>query len=106
MIKYEEVKRLIRFKEKDNNEIRFSDYEIKMSVNECIRYLNNAFALQNSDFLEKSLDFVEADMNAEVAKENEGLPEEEWKPLYDFEVDGVDLPVPGQWAGPGRWGRR
>lgn len=92
MIRYEEVKRLIRFKEKDNNEIRFSDYEIKMVVNECIRYLNNSLALQNSDFLEKSLDFVEADMNAEVAKENEGLPEEEWKPLYNFEVDGVDLP--------------
>ncbi len=67
MIRYEEVKRLIRFKEKDNNEIRFSDYEIKMAVNECIRYLNNNFALQNSDFLEKNVAFEEAN-------ENDGIP--------------------------------
>ena len=61
MISYEEVRRLIRFKEKDNNEIRFSDYEIKMAVNECIRYLNNNLALLNSDFLEKAKDFTDVD---------------------------------------------
>lgn len=66
MIKYEEVKRLIRFKEKDNNEIRFSDYEVKMSVNECIRYLNNSLALQNSDFLEKVIDLDQEKMNAAI----------------------------------------
>lgn len=92
MIKYEEVKRLIRYKEKDNNEIRFSDYEIKMAVNECIRYLNNSYALQDSDFLEKAVDFVEKDMNAEIAESNEGLQEEEWQPFYDFKLEGIDLP--------------
>lgn len=72
MINFEEIKRLIRFKEKDNNEIRFSDYEIKMAVNECIRYLNNSFALQNSDFLEKALHITE-DANA---SEGIDLPED------------------------------
>ena len=59
MISFEEVKRLIRFKEKDNNEIKFSDYEVRMAVNECIRYLNNNLALLNSDFLEKALHITE-----------------------------------------------
>ena len=92
MIRYEEIKRLIRFKEKDNNEIRFSDYEIKMAVNECIRYLNNSFALQNSDFLEKAKHFNEAEMNAEVIKANLDLPEEEQLPLYNFKDEGIELP--------------
>jgi hypothetical protein len=92
MISYEEIKRLIRFKEKDNNEIRFSDYEIKMAVNECIRYLNNSFALQNSDFLEKAKHFNEAEMNAEVIKANLDLPEEEQLPLYNFKDEGIELP--------------
>lgn len=92
MISYEEIKRLIRFKEKDNNEIRFSDYEIKMAVNECIRYLNNSLALQNSDFLEKAIRFVEAEMNAEVIEANLDLPEEEQLPLYNFKDEGIELP--------------
>ena len=61
MISYEEIKRLIRFKEKDNNEIKFSDYEVRMAVNECIRYLNNNLALLNSDFLEKAQNFTDID---------------------------------------------
>lgn len=92
MISYEEVKRLIRFKEKDNNEIRFSDYEVRMAVNECIRYLNNSFALQNSDFLEKAVDYIESDMNDEIVKENEGLEDVDKLELYDFEVKGLELP--------------
>lgn len=92
MIKYEEIKRLIRFKEKDNNEIRFSDYEIRLAVNECIRYLNNSYALQNSDFLEKVVEYVEADMNAEIVEENLELGEDEKLPLYNFQDDGIELP--------------
>ena len=71
MISYEEVKRLIRFKEKDNNEIRFSDYEIRMAVNECIRYLNNNLALLNSDFLEKGVQYVDIDTSEGIV-----LPED------------------------------
>lgn len=66
MFSYEEIKRLIRFKEKDINEIKYSDYEIRHAVNECIRYFNNSYALQNSDFLEKIVDFVEDDMNVTI----------------------------------------
>ena len=92
MITYKELKRLIRFKEKDNNEIRFSDYDIKMALNECIRYFNNAYAMQSSDFLEKAVTYVEEDMNAEIAAANEGLPDEEKQPLYDFKGEGIELP--------------
>ena len=92
MISFEEVKRLIRFKEKDNNEIRFSDYEIKMAVNEVIRYLNNSYSLQNSDFLEKTQNFNETEMNTEFIKANLELPEEEQLPLYNFKDEGIDLP--------------
>lgn len=92
MITYKELRRLIRFKERDNNEIRFSDYDIKMAVNECIRYFNNAYAMQSSDFLEKSTTYVEEDMNAEIAAANEELPEGEKLPLYDFKGEGIELP--------------
>ena len=80
MISFEEVKRLIRFKEKDNNEIRFSDYEIKMAVNEVIRYLNNSYSLQNSDFLEKAVDYMESEINEDAEEK------------ISFSTDGVDLP--------------
>lgn len=92
MITYKELRRLVRFKEKDNNEIRFSDYDIKMAVNECIRYFNNSFALQSSDFLEKAKTYIEDDMNAEIKAANEDLPEDEQLPLYDFRGEGVELP--------------
>ena len=80
MISFEEVKRLIRFKEKDNNEIRFSDYEIKMAVNEVIRYLTNSYSLQNSDFLEKAVDYMESEINEDAEEK------------ISFSTDGVDLP--------------
>ena len=92
MITYKELRRLIRFKEKDNNEIRFSDYDIIMAVNECLRYFNNSKALQNSDFLEKAVTYSEEDMNNEVAAANEDLPEGEKLPFYDFKEEGIELP--------------
>lgn len=85
MITYEEVKRLIRFKEKDNNEIKFSDYEIRLSVNEVIRYLNNSYALQNSDFLEKVTSYNETEYYEDAEPKEDGT-------LYSFKVDGIDLP--------------
>lgn len=91
-ITYKELRRLIRYKLKDNNEIRFSDYEIKEAFNECIRYFNSSYALQNSDFLEKAVTYDEEAMNTEIREQNEQLPEDEQLPLYDFKVEGVDLP--------------
>lgn len=51
---YKEVKRTVRFKERDNDEARFSDYEIKEAVNEAIRYISNKLADSNADFNEKN----------------------------------------------------
>lgn len=59
MIPYQEIKKLVRFKLKDNNELTYSDYEIKMAVNEVIRYLSVSQALNNSDFLNKGFSFDE-----------------------------------------------
>lgn len=92
MITYKELRRLIRFKEKDNNEIRFSDYDIIMAVNECLRYFNNSRALQSSDFLEKSKIYSEEEMNNEVAAANEDLPDGEKLPFYNFRDEGLELP--------------
>lgn len=91
-ITYKELRRLIRYKLKDNNEVRFSDYEIKEAFNECLRFFNSSYALQNSDFLEKAVTYDEEKMNAEIRDQNAGLPEEEQFPLYDFKFKGLDLP--------------
>lgn len=93
-ITYKELKRLIRFKSRDNNEIRFSDYDIREALNECIRYFNNSYALQNSDFLEKLKVYDENEMNMEVDNINAERIEtgEELLPRYDFKNEGVELP--------------
>ena len=89
------VKRLvyrIRFKVKDMDEVTYSDYDVMEAVNECIRYLNQDKALKNSDFLEKVRHYVQEEMNAEVTAWNEAHPDEEPKPLYDFQQTGAELP--------------
>lgn len=91
-IPYKEIRRLIRYKLKDNNEITYSDYDIKEAFNECIRYFNGSYALQNTDFLEKTVTYDEEAMNAEIRRQNEELPEGEQLPLYDFKEEGVELP--------------
>lgn len=52
---YKEIRRAVRFKERDNDEAKFSDYEIKEAVNEAIRYLSNSLADTNADFNEKNM---------------------------------------------------
>lgn len=91
-IKVKDLIYKIRYKAKDFNEILYSDFDIIEAVNECIRYLNQEKALRNSDFLEKTHHYVESEMNAEIAEQNEGLPDGEKLPLYDFAKDGVELP--------------
>ena len=91
-IKVKDLIYKIRYKAKDFNEILYSDFDIIEAVNECIRYLNQEKALRNSDFLEKTHHYVESEMNAEIAEQNEDLPDEEKLPLYDFAKDGVELP--------------
>lgn len=91
-ITYKELKRLIRFKTKDFNETTYSDFEIKESLNECIRYFNASHALNNSDFIEKVVVYDEAEMNLEVEKQNQELPEDEQLEKYNFRETGVELP--------------
>lgn len=92
MIKYQTIKRLIRFKLKDNNELQFSDYDIKGAVNECLRYISSNYAIENSDFLEKETIYDEKKMNAEIEESNAELEEDEQADLLDFKLTGVDLP--------------
>lgn len=91
-ITYKELKRLIRFKTKDFNETTYSDFEIKESLNECIRYFNASHALNNSDFIEKVAVYDEAEMNLEIEKQNQELPEDEQLEKYNFRETGVELP--------------
>ena len=74
MIPYNEIKKIVRFKLGDLNEINFSDYEIKMAVNEVIRYLSVSQSLKNSDFLNKGYSYDDA------------------VDLINYSVEGIELP--------------
>lgn len=65
-IAYKDIRKIVRFKEQDNNELRFSDYDIKMAVNEVIRYISNADALNNADFNEKQVTYDEDEYNEQL----------------------------------------
>lgn len=80
----------IRFKQKDNNEVKFSDYDILQSMNEAVRYINQSYSMRNSDFLEKMEFYHQKEMNEEIAAWNEEHPEEP-RDTVDFRK-GVDLP--------------
>ena len=73
MIPASEVLRLVRFKNKDNDEVEYSDYDIKTCLNEALRYISQSQALQNSDFLTKSEVFDETALNADIQKKNEEI---------------------------------
>lgn len=88
-ITFKELNRLIRFKAKDFNETRFSDFEIRESINECLRYFNGSYALRNTDFLEKTKIYDEEEMNAEI--QEVGMVDGDDGP-YDFKNTGVELP--------------
>lgn len=99
MISAKEILRLIRYKTKDNNEIRFSDYDIKNALNEALRYIGQSQSLQNNDFLEAVILYDEEAINKEVA-DSEKVPDEGEEEsaetgevtLISFSRDGVDLP--------------
>lgn len=92
MIAVKDIMAEVRYKEHDNNEVRFSDYDIIKCLNEALRYINRSFSLKNTDFLEKVEEYRLADINAEITAENEELEEgEEAKPLMRYR-DGFTLP--------------
>lgn len=90
MISVDSLIKGIRFKQKDNNEILFSDYDIIQSLNEALRYINHSFALKNSDFLEKVQEYRKEELQAEIDKWNEENPDDLKEP-FSY-ADGVDLP--------------
>lgn len=93
MIQAKKLLRMIRNKQQDNNEIKFSDYDILAALNECLRYVNQSFAMKNSDFLEKVKPYRQEEINAQIAAQNEALPEGEVsQELVDFAVTGIELP--------------
>ena len=50
------VLRAVRQKEQDNDEVKYSDYDIVSAINEAIRYLNVSLVHKDSEFLRKSKD--------------------------------------------------
>ena len=53
MIDATQIKDTVRWKEKDVNEVRFSDYEIYHAINEVLRYITARLANMQSDLLER-----------------------------------------------------
>ena len=93
MIQVQKVIRNVRFKEKDNDEIKYSDYDIIQSLNEVLRYLSMRLSTLNTDFMEKELVLDEKKINEDIAAYNAELPEgEEPKEEVRFPVTGVELP--------------
>ena len=66
MINVKDIIQSVRFKQKDNNEVKFSDYDIIQSLNEAVRYINRTFALKNSDFLEKEVEYRLDEINDQI----------------------------------------
>lgn len=92
MIEAKKILKLIRYKLGDNNEIEFSDYDIKNALNEALRYIVQEQTMQNSDFLEVSNLFDEVEMNKELLEAKESEEPAEETELYDFRLKGLDLP--------------
>lgn len=92
MIKANRILRLVRKKLNDNDEVKYSDYDVLDALNECIRYINMNYSMKNSDFLERLKRYRQDEMNAQIAAYNETALEEDQKSLVDFS-SGVDLPA-------------
>lgn len=89
------ILRAVRQKEQDNDEVKYSDYDIVSAINEVIRYLNISLVHKDSEFLRKSKDYDEREMNAAIDAENEankGVDGYEPKEREDFAHKGVELP--------------
>jgi hypothetical protein len=90
VIDVKKIVRQIRTEQKDNNEIKFSDYDIFNALNKCIRYVNQSFSMKNSDFLERSKEYIQDEVNAEIHTLNQiGT---EIIPDVSFDKTGVVLP--------------
>lgn len=106
------VLRMVRQKERDNDEVKYSDYDIKAAVNEVLRYLNVSLSNKGSEHLQKVQEFDQNELNAAIAAEyreedlsapifeseeelfESRLPLVEMTVLhtYDFAKRGIELP--------------
>ena len=102
------VLRMVRQKEQDNDEVKYSDYDIREAVNEALRYLNVTLSNKGSEHLQKTIDLNQTDINTqginpydsvELFESKVPLFESEvplWaEPLtadYDFAERGIELP--------------
>lgn len=64
MIKTLQVVRLLRHREGDNDEVKFSDYDILDSLNQVIRYLSISLANRGDQYLQHVKDYDEEEINA------------------------------------------
>ena len=98
MITAAELKRLVRYKAGDNNEVKYSDYDVLQAINEVLRYINQYYI--NSDFLEKIQHYRQDAMNKVIDEYNDSIkpdPDDETiaiepKAHIDMRYTGVDLP--------------
>lgn len=99
MITAAELKRLIRYKAGDNNEVTYSDYDVLQAINETLRYVNQYYL--NSDFLEKVEHYRQDDLNKAIDEYNASLTTDTSdetataptpKEHIDMRFTGVDLP--------------
>lgn len=87
------ISRQVRYKLNDNDEVKYSGYDMLNAINESIRYLNQSYALSNSDFLEKIKEYRVDEMNKEVDEYNKNkAADDPEKEHYDFEKTGAELP--------------
>lgn len=79
MIKASRILRMVRKKLNDNDEVKYSDYDVLDALNECIRYINVNYSMKNSDFLERINRYRQDEMNAQIAEQNKQILAEAFK---------------------------
>lgn len=93
MIRAKVLLRMVRQKQQDVNEVKFSDYDVLAALNECLRYVNQSFARKNSDFLERVKSYRQDEINAEIVADNVGLSSDDLpQESISFAATGVVLP--------------
>lgn len=102
---FKELKRIVRFKAKDNDAVRYSEYDIREAANEALRYLSAELAASNADFLEAQRAYAEsaddrerrAEWERKCFEEYEIRSPEDAPPMppemrSDYRVRGAELP--------------
>lgn len=89
------VLRMVRQKEHDNDEVKFSDYDIQGALNEVLRYMSADLTNKDNEYLQKLADYDQDTMNAAIDAENIANASTEGyvaKPHIDFMITGIPFP--------------